>query len=188
MFVFYMYLNKALSNNPDTVDLRRHRVNLYVTVMDTTDRVHTLHRYGHIGQMIPSQEGYHTGKLWTQGVRFKMKTAESCLHRNITQINYICHKKVNFSYTYVNHTDVNYQLHTIILTKDNIPWRFGYLAMILSIYIYIYIYVCVCVCVCIAILYSMLYLITLQWRHNERDGVSNHQRLDCLLSRLLGLR
>ena len=25
---------------------------------------------------------------------------------------------------------------------------------------------------------------TLQWRHNERDGVSNHQRLDCLLNRL----
>ena len=23
--------------------------------------------------------------------------------------------------------------------------------------------------------------ITLQWRHNERDGVSNHRRLDCLL-------
>ena len=22
---------------------------------------------------------------------------------------------------------------------------------------------------------------TLQWRHNERDGVSNHRRLDCLL-------
>ena len=25
---------------------------------------------------------------------------------------------------------------------------------------------------------------TLQWCHNERDGVSNHRRLDCLLSRL----
>ena len=25
---------------------------------------------------------------------------------------------------------------------------------------------------------------TLQWRHNERDGVSNHRRLDCLLSPL----
>ena len=25
---------------------------------------------------------------------------------------------------------------------------------------------------------------TLQWRHNEHDGVSNHQRLDCLLNRL----
>ena len=25
---------------------------------------------------------------------------------------------------------------------------------------------------------------TLQWRHNERDGVSNHQPHDCLLSRL----
>ena len=32
------------------------------------------------------------------------------------------------------------------------------------------------------------YLFTLQWRHNERDGVSNHQRLDCLLNRLLRLR
>ena len=25
---------------------------------------------------------------------------------------------------------------------------------------------------------------TLQWRHNGRDGVSNHRRLDCLLNRL----
>ena len=25
---------------------------------------------------------------------------------------------------------------------------------------------------------------TLQWNHNEHDGVSNHQRLDCLLNRL----
>ena len=28
----------------------------------------------------------------------------------------------------------------------------------------------------------------LQWRHNERDGVSNHTRLDCLLSRLFRRR
>ena len=27
---------------------------------------------------------------------------------------------------------------------------------------------------------------TLQWRHNERDGVSNHQPHDCLLNRLFG--
>ena len=26
--------------------------------------------------------------------------------------------------------------------------------------------------------------VSLQWRHNERDGVSNHQRLDCLFKRL----
>ena len=26
--------------------------------------------------------------------------------------------------------------------------------------------------------------ISLQWRHNERDVVSSHRRLDCLLSRL----
>ena len=25
---------------------------------------------------------------------------------------------------------------------------------------------------------------TLQWRHNERDGVLNHQRSDCLRNRL----
>ena len=25
---------------------------------------------------------------------------------------------------------------------------------------------------------------TLEWRHNERDGVSNHQPHDCLLNRL----
>ena len=28
----------------------------------------------------------------------------------------------------------------------------------------------------------------LQWHHNERDGVSNHQPHDCLLNRLLGRR
>ena len=31
-------------------------------------------------------------------------------------------------------------------------------------------------------------LMTLQWRHNERDGVSNHQRLDCLFNRLFRRR
>ena len=30
--------------------------------------------------------------------------------------------------------------------------------------------------------------ITLQWRHNDRDGVSNHQPHDCLLNRLFGSR
>ena len=29
---------------------------------------------------------------------------------------------------------------------------------------------------------------TLEWRHDDRDGVSNHQRLDCLLNRLFGRR
>ena len=33
-------------------------------------------------------------------------------------------------------------------------------------------------------LYLILPEITLQWRYNERDGVSNHRHLDCLLSRL----
>ena len=31
-------------------------------------------------------------------------------------------------------------------------------------------------------------LYTLRWRHNESDGVSNHQRLDCLLIRLFRRR
>ena len=31
-------------------------------------------------------------------------------------------------------------------------------------------------------------LYSLQWHHNERDGVSNHRRLDCLLNRLFGRR
>ena len=30
----------------------------------------------------------------------------------------------------------------------------------------------------------MVFFNTLQWRHNERDGVSNHQPHDCLLNRL----
>ena len=29
---------------------------------------------------------------------------------------------------------------------------------------------------------------TLQWRHNERNGVPNHRRLDCLLNRLFRRR
>ena len=29
---------------------------------------------------------------------------------------------------------------------------------------------------------------TLQWRHNEPNGVSNHQRIDCLLNRLFRRR
>ena len=30
--------------------------------------------------------------------------------------------------------------------------------------------------------------LTLQWRHNERNGVSNHRRFDCLLNRLFRRR
>ena len=30
-------------------------------------------------------------------------------------------------------------------------------------------------------------LCTLQWRHNERDGISNHRRISCLLNRFLRL-
>ena len=37
---------------------------------------------------------------------------------------------------------------------------------------------------CITVFQEQLHPITLQWRHNERDGVSNHQPYDCLLSRL----
>ena len=35
---------------------------------------------------------------------------------------------------------------------------------------------------------NMCFMLLLSWRHNERDGVSNHQRLDCLLNRLFGSR
>ena len=31
-------------------------------------------------------------------------------------------------------------------------------------------------------------VVSLQWRHNERDGASNHRRLDCLLNRLFRRR
>ena len=35
----------------------------------------------------------------------------------------------------------------------------------------------------------MIHLLkTLQWRHDRRDGVSNHRRLDCLLNRLFRCR
>ena len=32
------------------------------------------------------------------------------------------------------------------------------------------------------------FIVTLQWRHNEREGVSNHQPHDCLLKRLFRRR
>ena len=35
---------------------------------------------------------------------------------------------------------------------------------------------------------ASLFSTTLQWRHNESDGVSNHRRLDCLLHRLFRRR
>ena len=31
---------------------------------------------------------------------------------------------------------------------------------------------------------AIYYIFALQWRHNEGDGVSNHQPHDCLLNRL----
>ena len=38
-------------------------------------------------------------------------------------------------------------------------------------------------------LLAIVYLLcTLQWRHNGRDGVSNHRHIDCLLNRLFGRR
>ena len=36
--------------------------------------------------------------------------------------------------------------------------------------------------------YWPLFSTTLRWRHNERDGVSNHRRFDCLLNRLFRRR
>ena len=33
-----------------------------------------------------------------------------------------------------------------------------------------------------------VYNLSLEWRHNERDGVSNHQSQDCLLNRLFRRR
>ena len=38
------------------------------------------------------------------------------------------------------------------------------------------------------LVYSRKYQITLHWCHDERYGVSNHQRLDCLLNRLFRCR
>ena len=39
----------------------------------------------------------------------------------------------------------------------------------------------------VQILHCLLHM-TLQWRHNGRDGVSNHQHHDCLLNRLFRCR
>ena len=38
------------------------------------------------------------------------------------------------------------------------------------------------------VIVQYLWKISLKWRHNERDGVSNHQPHDCLLSRLFRRR
>ena len=37
-------------------------------------------------------------------------------------------------------------------------------------------------------IYLYMFVLTLQWRHNGPDGVSNHQHHDCLLIRLFGRR
>ena len=36
--------------------------------------------------------------------------------------------------------------------------------------------------------WAVVKMTTLQWRHDERDGVSNHRCLDCLLNRLFRCR
>ena len=36
--------------------------------------------------------------------------------------------------------------------------------------------------------YPYLYIYSLQWRHNEHDGVSNHQHCDCLFNHLFRCR
>ena len=35
---------------------------------------------------------------------------------------------------------------------------------------------------------TQMNIYALQWRHNDRDGVSNQQRIDCLLNRLFRRR
>ena len=57
----------------------------------------------------------------------------------------------------------------------------------------VHLYLCdgVCVCVHVVMVVCMMCVRTwwsLQWRHNERDGVSNHQPHDCLLNRLFRRR
>ena len=42
-------------------------------------------------------------------------------------------------------------------------------------------FVCVYVCVCMGPQFKRQ---SLQWHHNEHDGISNHQLHDCLLNRL----
>ena len=52
-------------------------------------------------------------------------------------------------------------------------------------------HVCVCVCVFQRKLFPCIWCkigYTLQWHHNGRDGVSNHQSHDCLLNRLFRRR
>ena len=41
------------------------------------------------------------------------------------------------------------------------------------------------ICCALSIYHGIFYIsLSLQWYHNEQDGVSNHRRLECLLNRL----
>ena len=40
----------------------------------------------------------------------------------------------------------------------------------------------------VSVLMTIISHFTLQWHHNERDGISNHRHLDCLLNRLFRRR
>ena len=48
---------------------------------------------------------------------------------------------------------------------------------------------CLCTCIkCRRMRKVVLKIYGLHWHHNERDGISNYRRLDCLLNRLFGRR
>ena len=69
------------------------------------------------------------------------------------------------------------------ICNDEYTFRGLFLEQTYNFYNYMYMYI-----VNYIILITTLGTMTLQWHHNERDGVSNHRRLDCLLKRLFGRR
>ena len=74
----------------------------------------------------------------------------------------------------------------MLINGDDLPLRFSdVLYMCVCLYVFTYMYVNV---IASGVGAFRIHDFSLQWRHNERDCVSNYQLHDCLLSSLLGRR
>ena len=72
-----------------------------------------------------------------------------------------------------------YQILPLVGTSSVLKWHKNFVSHIVNLGTH--------ECVCWFRSYSIAWhwkILTLQWRHNERDGILNHQPHDCLLNRL----